>query len=192
MTSIARALRITSGSLGVAVLVLIAGPHSMARAQHGAQIEKSCVNAARRACLQGTTPGCPGVNAGVACQTAADCPPRTVCLGGPNAGGGPNGAEACASDRDCDNPPTVPNGICTATLCVGGPNGGLRCTTADQCPGGECTSCVPIPIANLGDPVACTITVTSVDPVDRIRLDTVTDEISSRLHSVPTPRSSTI
>src|SRR5213594_729484 len=186
MTSIARALRITSGSLGVAVLVLTAGPHSAALAQHGAQIEKSCVNAARRACLQGTTPGCPGVNAGVTCQTAADCPPRTVCLGGPNAGGGPSGAESCASDRDCDNPVGVPNGICTATLCVGGPNGGLRCTTADQCPGGECTSCVPIPIANLGDPVACTITVTSVDPVDRIRLDTVTDEISSRSPIVPT------
>ena len=158
----------------------------MARAQHGAQIEKSCVNAARRACLQGTTPGCPGVNAGVTCQSAAGCPPRTVCLGGPNAGGGPNGTEACASDRDCDSPPGVPNGICTATICVGGPNGGLRCTSADQCPGGECTSCVPIPIANLGDPVACTITVTSVDPVDRIRLDTVTDEISSRSPIVPT------
>src|SRR5947199_5353295 len=186
MTSIARALRITSGSLGVAVLVLIAGPHSVARAQHGAQIEKSCVNAARRACVQGTPPGCPGVNAGVTCQTAADCPPQTVCLGGPNAGGGPNGTEACASDRDFDNPPDVPNGTCTATICVGGPNGGLRCTTPDQCPGGECTSCVPVPIAKLGDPVACTITVTSVDPVDRIRLDTVTDEISSRSPIVPT------
>src|SRR5437016_4611037 len=186
MTSIARALRITSGSLGVAVLVLTAGPHSVALAQHGAQIEKSCVNAARRACLQGTTPGCPGVNAGVACQTAADCPPRTVCLGGPNAGGGPNGAEACASDRDCDNPPTVPNGICTATLCVGGPNGGLRCTTADQCPGGDCTSCVPIAIAKVGEPIACTITVSSVDPVDRIRLNTITDEISSRTPIVAT------
>src|SRR6266480_1998513 len=126
MTSIARALRITSGSLGVALLVLTVGPHSVARAQHGAQIEKSCVNAARRACLQGTTPGCPGVNAGVTCQTAADCP------------------------------------------------------------GGECTSCVPIPIARVGDPIACTITVTSVDPVDRIRLDTVTDEISSRSPIVPT------
>src|SRR5438067_1066209 len=186
MTSIARALRITSGSLGVAVLVLTAGPHSVALAQHGAQIEKSCVNAARRACLQGTTPGCPGVNAGVACQTAADCPPYTVCLGGPNAGSGPNGAEACASDRDCDNPPTVPNGICTATLCVGGPNGGLRCTTADQCPGGDCTSCVPIAIAKVGEPIACTITVSSVDPVDRIRLNTITDEISSRSPIVPT------
>src|SRR5438067_5698897 len=186
MTSRARAVRSTSGSLGLAFLMLIAGPPSMARAQHGAQIEKSCVNAARRACLQGTTPGCPGVNAGVTCQSAAGCPPRTVCLGGPNAGGGPNGTEACASDRDCDSPPGVPNGICTATICVGGPNGGLRCTTADQCPGGECTSCVPIPIANLGDPVACTITVTSVDPVDRIRLDTVTDEISSRSPIVPT------
>src|SRR5881628_1113958 len=186
MTSIARALRITSGSLGVAVLVLTAGPHPVALAQHGAQIEKSCVNAARRACLQGTTPGCPGVNAGVTCQTAVDCPPQTVCLGGPNAGGGPSGTEACASDRDCDNPPTVPNGICTATICVGGPNGGLRCTTPDQCPGGECTSCVPIPIAKVGDPIACTITVTSVDPVDRIRLDTVTDEISSRSPIVAT------
>src|SRR5947208_10510652 len=104
MTSIAGALRITSGRLGVAVLVLTAGPHSVARAQHGAQIEKSCVNAARRACLQGTTPGCPGVNAGVTCQTAADCPPRTVCLCGPNAGGGPSGAESSASDRDCEQP----------------------------------------------------------------------------------------
>src|SRR6184192_3143122 len=186
MTSIARALRITSGSLGVAVLVLTAGPHSVALAQHGAQIEKSCVNAARRACLQGTTPGCPGVNAGVTCQTAVECPPQTVCLGGPNAGGGPSGTEACASDRDCDNPPTVPNGICTATLCVGGPNGGLRCTTADQCPGGDCTSCVPIAIAKVGEPIACTITVSSVDPVDRIRLNTITDEISSRTPIVAT------
>src|SRR5437867_5564216 len=186
MTSIARTLRIASGSLGVALLVLAAGPHSVARAQHGAQIEKSCVNAARRACLQGTTPGCPGVNAGVTCQTAVDCPPQAACLGGPTAAGGPTGTEACASDRDCDSPPTVPNGICTATICVGGPNGGLRCTTPDQCPGGECTSCVPVPIAKLGDPVACTITVTSVDPVDRIRLDTVTDEISSRSPIVPT------
>src|SRR5881409_2029066 len=186
MTSRARAVRSASGSLGLAFLMLTAGPPSVARAQHGAQIEKSCVNAARRACLQGTTPGCPGVNAGVTCQTAADCPPRTVCLGGPNAGGGPSGAESCASDRDCDNPVGVPNGICTATLCVGGPNGGLRCTTADQCPGGECTSCVPIPIAKVGDPIACTITVTSVDPVDRIRLDTVTDEISSRSPIVAT------
>src|SRR5438445_13886514 len=109
MTSIARALRITSGSLGVALLVLTVGPHSMARAQHGAQIEKSCVNAARRACLQGTTPGCPGVNAGVTCQSAAGCPPRTVCLGGPNAGGRPNGPEASTSDRNCDSPPGAPN-----------------------------------------------------------------------------------
>src|SRR5213594_2201357 len=186
MTSRARALQITSGSLVLAFLMLTAGPPSVARAQHGAQIEKSRVNAARRACLQGTTPGCPGVNAGVACQTAADCPPRTVCLGGPNAGGGPHGAEACASDRDCDNPPTVPNGICTATLCVGGPNGGLRCTTADQCPGGDCTSCVPIAIAKVGEPIACTITVSSVDPVDRIRLNTITDEISSRTPIVAT------
>src|SRR5881227_328883 len=103
MTSIARALRITSGSLGVALLVLTVGPHSVARAQHGAQIEKSCVNAARRACLQGTTPGCPGVNAGVTCQAAADCQlpgggVQAVCIGGPKAG------VACASDRDCDNP----------------------------------------------------------------------------------------
>src|SRR5947207_12880887 len=115
MTSIARALRITSGSLGVALLVLTVGPHSVAWAQHGAQIEKSCVNAARRACLQGTTPGCPGGNAGVACQTAADCPPRTVCLGGPNAGRGPDGAEACASDPDCDAAPLFPPRLCPAT-----------------------------------------------------------------------------
>src|SRR5437899_4710297 len=108
MTSIARALRITGGSLGLALLVLTAGPHSVARAQHGAQIEKSCVNAARRACLQGTTNGCPGINAGATCQTAADCSVQTVCLGGPNAG------VACTSDRDCDNPVGVPNGICTA------------------------------------------------------------------------------
>src|SRR3989442_6156227 len=104
MTSIARALRITSGSLGVALLVLTVGPHSVARAQHGAQIEKSCVNAARRACLQGTTPGCPGVNAGVTCQTAADCPPRTVFLGGPNPRGGPRVASSCARYRDSDTP----------------------------------------------------------------------------------------
>src|SRR6059058_1565337 len=64
MTSRARVLRITSGSLVLAFLMLTAGPHPVARAQHGAQIEKSCVNAARRACLQGTTAGCPGVNAG--------------------------------------------------------------------------------------------------------------------------------
>src|SRR5207253_7772670 len=135
MTSIARALRITGGGVGVAVLVLTAGPHSVALAQHGAQIEKSCVNAARRACLQGSTPGCPGVNAGVTCQTAADCPPRSVCLGGPNAGGGPNGADSCSSDSDCDNPPGSNNGsgICTATLCVGGPRSGRLCTSADQC-----------------------------------------------------------
>ncbi|TMA32103.1 MAG: hypothetical protein E6J79_19395, partial [Deltaproteobacteria bacterium] len=184
MTSIARASRIIGGSLGVAVLVLTAGPR-VARAQHGAQIEKTCVNAARRACLQGTTNGCPGVNAGVTCTTATDCQLsggglQTVCLGGPKAG------VACASDRDCDNPVTVPNGICTATICVGGPNAGLRCTTADQCPGGLCTPCIPVPIANAGEPVACTITVTSVDPVDRIRLNIITDEISSRSPVVPT------
>src|SRR5207245_8230361 len=75
---------------------------------------------------------------------------------------------------------------CAATLGVGGPNGGLRCTTADHGPGWECTSCVPIPIARVGDPIACTITVTCVDPVDRIRLDTVTDEISSRSPIVAT------
>src|SRR6059036_3892910 len=153
MTSRARVLRITNGSLVLAFLMLTAGPHSMARAQHGAQIEKSCVNAARRACLQGTTAGCPGVNAGATCQTAAEC--------------------------------QLPGGGVQA-VCIGGPNGGTRCTSADQCPGGACTPCVPIPIANLGDPIACTITVTSVDPVDRIRLDTVTDEISSRSPIVPT------
>src|SRR5438093_841025 len=185
MTSRARVLRITSGSLVLAFLMLTAGPHPVARAQHGAQIEKSCVNAARRACLQGTTAGCPGVNAGATCQTAADCQlpgggVQAVCIGGPKAG------VACASDRDCDNPAGVPNGICTATICVGGPNGGLRCTSADQCPGGSCTPCVPIPIASVGDPIACTITVTSVDPVDRIRLNTITDEISSRSPIVPT------
>src|SRR6059058_404499 len=118
MTSRARVLRITSGSLVLAFLMLTAGPHPVARAQHGAQIEKTCVNAARRACLQGTTTGCPGVNAGSTCQTAADCQLpdgslQTVCLGGPKAG------VACASDRDCDNPANVPNGICTASLCVG-------------------------------------------------------------------------
>src|SRR5438094_7694672 len=185
MTSRARVLRITSGSLVLAFLMLTAGPHPVARAQHGAQIEKSCVNAARRACLQGTTAGCPGVNAGATCQTAADCQlpgggVQAVCIGGPKAG------VACASDRDCDNPAGVPNGICTATICVGGPNGGLRCTSADQCRGGSCTPCVPIPIASVGDPIACTITVTSVDPVDRIRLNTITDEISSRSPIVPT------
>src|SRR5436305_11761589 len=116
MTSIARALRITSGSLGVAVLVLTAGPHSVALAQHGAQIEKSCVNATRRACLQGTTPGCPGVNAGAACQTAATCPQQAVCVGGAEAGlPCPNGPGDCAT------------GVCTAALCVGGPSSGSPC-----------------------------------------------------------------
>src|SRR5438552_14480363 len=126
MTSIARALRIASGSLGVALLVLAAGPHSVARAQHGAQIEKSCVNAARRACLQGTTPGCPGVNAGVTCQTAVDCPPQTVCLGGPNAGGGPSGTDAWASDRDCANPPDARYGTAPGHHRAGCPAGRLR------------------------------------------------------------------
>src|SRR3989449_10218722 len=99
MTSRARVLRITSGSLVLAFLMLIAGPPSMARAQHGAQIEKSCVNAARRAGLQGTTPGCPGVNAGVTCQSAAGCPPRTVCLGGPNARRGAERPHGGRADR---------------------------------------------------------------------------------------------
>src|SRR5438128_1747285 len=182
MTSIARTLRITSGSLGVALLVLTVGPHSVARAQHGAQIEKSCVNAARRACLQGTTAGCPGINAGATCQTAADCQlpsggVQAVCIGGRTTAGMP-----------CDpaNPGTCETGICTATICVGGPRAGQACMSADECPGGACTPCVPIPIANVGDPVACTITVTSVDPLDRIRLETITDEITSRSPVVPT------
>src|SRR5438132_10761785 len=153
MTSIARALRITSGSLVLAAFVLTAGPHSVARAQHGAQIEKSCVHATRNACIQGTTRGCPGVNAGATCQTAADCQLpggglQAVCLGGPKAG------TACVTDRDCDNPVGVLNGICTATVCVGGRSSGRRCTTADDCLGGMCTPCSPVPIANIGDPVA--------------------------------------
>src|SRR3989442_3026955 len=186
MTSIARGLRITSGSLVLAFLVLTAGPHSVARAQHGAQIQKSCVNAARHACIQGTTRGCPGINAGATCQTAADCQLpggglQAVCLGGPKAG------TACTTDRDCDSSVGVLNGHCTATVCVGGLMGGRQCTTADDCLGGTCTPCTPVPIANVGDPVACTITVTSVDPTDRIRIDTITDEISSRSPIVATP-----
>src|SRR5437773_4396496 len=181
MTSIARAWRITGGSLGLTLLVLTAGPHSVARAQHGAQIQKTCVNATRFACLQGTTFGCPGINAGDACRTAADCPGgglQTVCVGGRTTAGMP-----------CDptNPSECETGVCTAAICVGGPNGGTPCTSADQCPGGECTPCVPIPIANVGEPLVCTITVISVDPVDRIRLDTITDEITSRSPIVPTP-----
>src|SRR5438552_18024762 len=73
MTSRARAVRSTSGSLGLAFLMLIADPPSMARGQHGAQIEKSCVNAARRACLPGNRAGCAGVNAGGHCQRTAGC-----------------------------------------------------------------------------------------------------------------------
>src|SRR5213594_1488405 len=180
MTSIAGALRITGGSLGLTLLVLTAGPHSVARAQHGAQIQKTCVNATRFACLQGTTFGCPGINAGDACRTAADCPGgglQTVCVGGRTTAGMP-----------CDptNPSECETGVCTAAICVGGPNGGTPCTSADQCPGGECTPCVPIPITNVGEPLVCTITVISVDPVDRIRLDTITDEITSRSPIVPT------
>ena len=181
MTSIARALRITGGSLGLILLVITAGPHSVARAQHGAQIQKTCVNATRFACLQGTTFGCPGINAGDACRTAADCPGgglQTVCVGGRTTAGMP-----C----DPNNPSECETGVCTAAICVGGPNGGTPCTSADQCPGGECTPCVPIPIANVGEPLVCTITVISVDPVDRIRLDTITDEITSRSPIVPTP-----
>src|SRR5881397_2019341 len=181
MTSIARALRITGGSLGLILLVLTAGPHSVARAQHGAQIQKTCVNATRFSCLQGTTFGCPGINAGDACRTAADCPGgglQTVCVGGRTTAGMP-----C----DPENPSECETGLCTAAICVGGPNGGTPCTSADQCPGGECTPCVPIPIANVGEPLVCTITVISVDPVDRIRLDTITDEITSRSPIVPTP-----
>src|SRR3989475_12462296 len=97
MTSIARALRITGGSLGLTLLVLTAGPHSVARAQHGAQIQKTCVNATRFACLQGTTFGCPGINAGDACGTAADCPGgglQTVCVGGRATAGRSAGPEA--------------------------------------------------------------------------------------------------
>src|SRR5256885_13066180 len=130
MTSIARALRITGGSLGFTLLVLTAGPHSVARAQHGAQIQKTCVNGTRFACLQGTTFGCPGINAGDACRTAADCPGgglQTVCVGGRTTAGMP-----------CDptNPSECETGVCTAAICVGGPNGGTPCTSADQSPRG--------------------------------------------------------
>src|SRR3989475_13154173 len=113
MTSIARALRITGGSLGLTLLVLTAGPHSVARAQHGAQIQKTCVNATRFACLQGTTFGCPGINAGDACRTAADCPGgglQTVCIGGGAAGGGPRGPK---------KPAQCGTGVWTAARCAG-------------------------------------------------------------------------
>src|SRR2546426_11943873 len=121
MTSIARALRITGGSLGLTLLVLTAGPHSVARAQHGAQIQKTCVNATRFACLQGTTFGCPGINAGDACRTAADCPGgglQTVCIGGGTTAGVPSRP---------GNPPQRGTGVWTAADLVGGPQGGAAC-----------------------------------------------------------------
>src|SRR5207249_11525806 len=131
MTSIARALRITGGSLGLILLVITAGPHSVARAQHGAQIQKTCVNATRFACLQGTTFGCPGINAGDACRTAADCPGgglQTVCIGGRTTAGMP-----C----DPENPTGCETGVCTAAIRVGGPNGGAPGPLGDPLPGGE-------------------------------------------------------
>src|SRR5437763_14681561 len=121
MTSIARALRITGRSLGLTLLVLTAGPHSVARAQHGAQIQKTCVNATRFACVQGTTFGCPGINAGDACRTAAACPGgalQTVCRGGGTTAGTPchpENASECATR------------VCTAALCVRAPHGPPQC-----------------------------------------------------------------
>src|SRR2546428_94049 len=128
MTSIARALRITGRSLGLTLLVLTAGPHSVARAQHGAQIQKTCVNATRFACLQGTTFGCPGINAGDACRTAADCPGgglQTVCVGGRTTAGVPR-APTNASDAE--------TGGLTPAIYVGGPNGGTPWTYTAQGP----------------------------------------------------------
>src|SRR3989442_4496876 len=153
MTSIARALRITGRSLGLTLLVLTAGPRSVARAQHGAQIQKPCVNATRFACLQGTTFGCPGINAGDACRTAADCPGgglQTVCVGGRTTAGMP-----------CDpkNPSECETDVCTAAICVGGPNGGAPGTSPDPCPRGGGTPRPPLPLPNLGQPPGCTITV---------------------------------
>src|SRR5438128_613477 len=131
MTSSARALRITSGSLGLALLMLTAGPHSVARAQHGAQIEKSCVNAARRACLQGTTAGCPGINAGATCQTAADCQlpsggVQAVCIGGATTAGMDCAGSSCSS----------------GSTCMGGIQAGLPCPTRPDCPNGSCFDCI--------------------------------------------------
>src|SRR2546429_2038661 len=113
MTSIARALRITGRSLGLTLLVLTAGPHSVARAQHGAQIQKTCVNATRFACLQGTTFGCPGINAGDACRTAADCPGgglQTVCIGGGATAGLARAPGKPDGWQDCRGPPTLIDG----------------------------------------------------------------------------------
>src|SRR2546428_5503586 len=146
MTSIARALRITGRSLGLTLLVLTAGPHSVARAQHGAQIQKTCVNATRFACLQGTTFGCPGINAGDACRTAADCPGgglQTVCVGGRTTAGMP-----------CDpkNPSECETGVCTAAICVGGPNGGTPGPAADQVPRGGGTAVGAPPHRHIGEP----------------------------------------
>src|SRR2546427_6847820 len=164
MTSIAGALRITGGSLGLTLLVLTAGPHSVARAQHGAQIQKTCVNATRFACLQGTTFGCPGINAGDACRTAADCPGgglQTVCVGGRTTAGMP-----------CDpkNPSECETGVCTAAICLGGPHGGTPWTSPDPCPRGGGHAGAPLSLAHVGESLVCTITLISVDPVDRIRL----------------------
>src|SRR2546422_2908140 len=120
MTSIARALRITGRSLGLTLLVLTAGPHSVARAQHGAQIQKTCVNATRFSCLQGTTFGCPGINAGDACRTAADCPGgglQTVCIGGGATAGRPRGPQKSTQGG---------TGVGPAAPLGGGPQGGGR------------------------------------------------------------------
>src|SRR5947199_409967 len=150
MTSRARVLRITSGSLVLAFLMLTAGPHPVARAQHGAQIEKSCVNAARRACLQGTTAGCPGVNAGDRIRlnsitdeissrspivpTANLLPGFGFCRFSPTPG---ITGRMCIMNEDCTG-----SSCSTGSTCMGGIQAGLPCPTRADCPNGSCFDCL--------------------------------------------------
>lgn len=75
-----------------------------------------------------------GVNAGMTCSAANDCPGSCTltCAGGPNAG---DACTVATQGADC------PSSECVAQprACAGGINIGLECETLADCPGSDCS-----------------------------------------------------